>query len=88
MVCFSRAGDFLSSALAFSEASQRARLDGTLQGAGECVVKRELPQALAELASMFLATFVERQIGPARVLMRVRPRRVAVPGEIEFRQLC
>ena len=44
--------------------------------------------ALAQLASMFLSTFIQRQIGSTRVLMGISPGRVAVSGEIEFWQIC
>ena len=33
---------------------------------------------------VFLAAFVERQVGPARVLVRLGPGRVAVPDEVQL----
>src|SRR5262249_1665286 len=60
---------------------QLTRLRGTLQRAGEDALQGELLQPRAELAGMFLAALVQRDIGAAGVLARLRPGRVPVPGE-------
>ena len=46
--------------------------------------QRKPPQPLAQLASVLLATFIQRQIGSAGVLVGVGPGRVTVPGEVEL----
>jgi hypothetical protein len=66
------------------KARQFTRLRGTLQGTGEHADKGESPQSLTQLTRMLLAAFIQRQVGSTRVLVGVRPRRIAMPGEVEL----
>jgi hypothetical protein len=65
-----------------STAGQFTRLRGTLQGTGEHADKGEPSQSLTQLARMLFAAFIQRQVGSTRVLVGVRPGRIAVPGEV------
>src|SRR5262245_17064701 len=65
-----------------SKAGQYTRFRGTPQGTGEHADEGEPPQSLTQLTRMLLAAFIQRQVGSTRVLVGVRPCRIAVTGEV------
>ena len=69
-----------------SKAGQLARPVDALQGTGENARKENL-RSCSPSCALHLATFIQRQVGPARVPVRIGPSRTAVPGEIEVWQL-
>src|SRR5215510_8096536 len=69
------------------EAGQRAGPGGALQGTGIDLGERQAAQPCPELAGVALAALSQWQVGQSRVLAREAPGRLAVPGQINDRQL-
>src|SRR5262249_17285876 len=66
-----------------AEAGQLTGLRGPLERTAENAGEGKLPQPLTQVPRMLLASLIQRKVSSTRVLVRVGPGRVAMPGEIE-----
>src|SRR5262249_52243041 len=69
------------------EAGQLTGPGRTLQGTGENLCERQSFQPVPELAGVALVTFGQRHVGKSRMLAGAAPGRLAVPGQVQLREL-